>query len=54
MQPEPKAGCLLRSEFANLELADQLAMISNCHALDMEAYQRLTRKHKELADWISK
>ena len=54
MQPEPRELCKLRPEFVNLELPDQLAMISNCHALDAERYRRLEIKHGALVDWIGK
>ena len=52
MQPEPRELCKLRPEFDNLDLADQMALIANCHALDAEHYRRLESKHKALAEWV--
>lgn len=35
-----------------MTLADQLALVANCHAIDAEHYRRLERKHAALAEWI--
>lgn len=52
MQPEPSELCQLRDTFDNLDLGDQLALVSNCHAMDAEHYRRLERKYAELRKWI--
>lgn len=46
--------CTLRPEIANLELADQLAMILACHVADAEAYRRCALKQEALSEWIAK
>ncbi len=52
MQPEPKQLCQLRPEIVNLDMADALALILNCHAVDSEQYRRLELKHRVLGEWI--
>jgi hypothetical protein len=52
MAAEPRQLCTLRPGFDNLSLADQAALIENCHALDAEQYRRLEAKNAALVDHI--
>ena len=44
--------CTLRPEIANLELADQLAMILACKIADAEAYRKCSAKQEALSEWM--
>lgn len=45
-------ACTLREEFANLPLADQLAMISGCHGADVALQIKLRARGDALAAHI--
>lgn len=46
------ALCKLRPEFANLELADQSALLLNCKAVDAAALKTCAAKHNRLVEWV--
>lgn len=50
--PSVTEACRFRPEFANLELADQLAMIGNCIEVTAAVLWECDEKQSRLVEWI--